>query len=515
MYDLVIKGGIITDGTGGEPFVSDVAVKDGRIVSVSRSIDGEAFNTIAANGLHVTPGFIDFHCHSEVYGLKDPYMKHRIGQGITTDLCGNCGIGLFPANEYKEWLYPLNNDVLGHYDSYTWSDFSSYRKLLEGRMGINQAYLVSHAPLRVAVLGPECGRAADENEIKAMCSLLETALDQGCKGLSSGLYYSPCSSARRDELLTLLKTVASRDKLFCVHHRIEGPGIIGSVREVLELALETGVRLEISHLKIIGKKYGYLLDDIFALIDEYIGKGVRVKFDQYPYHYGSTSLFSLLPAHVLALSRCEQERVLKDEAKRRLIKDEMLHPDGWESLYPVVGPDDISVLALDHTKAYDGLSLSEVGRVLGKDPLDAMLDLLSDEDGAAVMIDITESEDTLRRILAHPLMCFGTDSLYSTPDPHPRSFSASIHMLEDYVLRDNVISFPEAIRKMTHECASRLGLDDLGLIKEGCRADICLLDLKNLHADVKQNRGLEYVIVNGSVAYEKGVYKDTLTGEIK
>ena len=193
----------------------------------------------------------------------------------------------------------------------------------------------------------------------------------------------------------------------------------------------------------------------------------------------------------------------------------MLHPDGWESLYPVVGPDDISVLALDHTKAYDGMSLSEVGRMLGKDPLDAMLDLLSDEDGAAVMIDITESEDTLRRILAHPLMCFGTDSLYSTPDPHPRSFSASIHLLEDYVLRDNVISFPEAIRKMTSEGASRLGLDDLGLIKEGCRADICLLDLKNLHADVKQNRGLEYVIVNGSVAYEKGVYKDTLTGEIK
>ena len=144
-----------------------------------------------------------------------------------------------------------------------------------------------------------------------------------------------------------------------------------------------------------------------------------------------------------------------------------------------------------------------------------MLDLLSDEDGAAVMIDITESEDTLRRILSHPLMCFGTDSLYSTPDPHPRSFSASIHLLEDYVLRDNVISFPEAIRKMTSEGASRLGLDDLGLIKEGCRADICLLDLKNLHADVKQNRGLEYVIVNGSVAYEKGVYKDTLTGEIK
>ncbi len=99
MYDLVIKGGIITDGTGSEPFISDVAVKDGRIVSVSRSIDGEALSTIAASGLHVTPGFIDFHCHSEVYGLKDPYMKHRIGQGITTDLCGNCGIGIFPANQ--------------------------------------------------------------------------------------------------------------------------------------------------------------------------------------------------------------------------------------------------------------------------------------------------------------------------------------------------------------------------------------------------------------------------------
>ncbi|MGN0907059.1 MAG: amidohydrolase family protein [Bullifex sp.] len=515
MYDLVIKGGIITDGTGSDPFCCDIAVKDKRIVRISRFIQEPSVRIIDASGCHVTPGFIDFHCHSEVQGLKDPYMIHRIGQGITTDLCGNCGIGLFPANEYRKWLYPLNNDVLGHFDDYSWTDFTAYSRLLEGRMGINQAYLVSHAPLRVAVLGPECGRAACKDEIDAMCRLLETALDQGCKGLSSGLYYSPCSSASRDELVALLKTVASRDKLFCVHHRIEGPGIVGSIKEVLELALETGVRLELSHLKIIGKKYGFLLDDIFALIDEYTGKGVRVKFDQYPYHYGSTSLFSLLPAHVLALSRSEQERVLKDESERRIIKDEMLHPDGWESLYPVVGPDDISILALDHTKAYDGLSLTEVGKALGKDPLDAMLDLLSDEDGAAVMIDVTESEDTLRRILAHPLMCFGTDSLYSTPDPHPRSFSASVHLLEDYVLRDHVISFTEAVRKMTGECASRLGLHDMGLIKEGCRADINVLDLKRLHADVKCNQGLEYVIVNGSVAYEKGIYSKTLTGELK
>lgn len=518
MYDLLIKGAMIYDGSGTDGFISDLLIDNGKIVKLENNINDLAKEVIEAKGLVLTPGFIDFHNHSEIYGLKDPYMKARIGQGITTDLCGNCGIGIFPLNQNKEYLLPLNNDVLGHYDNYCWSDFSSYSNIVSGKMGINQAYLCSHAPLRIAVLGSDSGRAANDKEIDLMCALLDDALSQGCMGLSSGLYYAPCSSADRNELVRLLKTVKKHDKLFCVHHRIEGPEIVSSIKEVLDLALETGVRLEISHLKIIGRKYGYLLDDIFNLFDSYISKGVDVKFDQYPYHYGSTSLFSLLPAHVLALSRPEQMDVLKDENKRKKIKQEMLNPDGWESLFPVVGPDDISILSLDHTHKYDGLSLREVSKLTNTEPLDTLLDILSDEEGAAVMIDITESEETLKRILAHPLMCFGTDSLYSTPIPHPRSYSATIHLLQDYVLKDKVITFPEAIRRMTYESATRLRLKDIGLIKKGYRADINILDLENLKATATlgkpfiKNDGLEYVIIGGKIAYERGKYNNTLSG---
>lgn len=520
MIDLLIKGATIYDGTGNDCFTSDIAIDNGKIIKLSNNIDLESRKVIDSSSLVVTPGFIDFHTHSEIYGLKDSYMKARIAQGITTDLCGNCGIGIFPLNENKEYLLPLNDDVLGHYDNYSWSDFSSYKKVIEGRMGINQAYLCSHAPLRIAVLGSDSGRIANKEEIDRMCALLDQALTQGCYGLSSGLYYAPCSSADRNELLALLRVVKKHNKLFCVHHRIEGPEIVSSIKEVLDLALETGVRLEISHLKIIGRKFGCLLDDIFKLFDEYIEKGVDVKFDQYPYHYGSTSLFSLLPAHVLALPRTEQMRVLKDERERAIIKDEMLHPNGWESLYPVVGPDDISILSLDHTHEYDGLSLSQIGKIINKDPLDALLDLLADEKGAAVMIDVTESEETLERILKHPLMCFGTDSLYSTPIPHPRSFSATIHLLKDLVLDKRIISFSEAIRRMSSESASRLGLKDVGIIKEGMRADINILDLNTLaptatlSGGFSKNEGVEFVIVGGVIAYEKGVYNNTLTGKL-
>ena len=518
MYDLLIKGAMIYDGSGTDGFVSDLLIDNGKIIKLRKNISDLAREVIDARGLVLTPGFIDFHTHSEIYGLKDPYMKARIGQGITTDLCGNCGIGIFPLNQNKEYLLPLNNDVLGHFDNYSWSDFSSYSNKISGKMGINQAYLCSHAPLRIAALGSDSGRAANDKEIDFMCSLLDDALSQGCMGLSSGLYYAPCSSADRNELVRLLKTVKKHDKLFCVHHRIEGPEIVSSIKEVLDLALETGVRLEISHLKIIGRKYGYLLDDIFNLFDTYISKGVDVKFDQYPYHYGSTSLFSLLPAHVLALTRNEQMRVLKDEDERKIIKEEMLNPAGWESLFPVVGPDDISILSLDQGHKYDGLSLTEISKITNTEPLDTLLDILSDEAGAAVMIDITESEETLKRILAHPLMCFGTDSLYSTPIPHPRSYSATIHLLQDYVLRDKIISFPEAIRKMTYEGATRLRLKDIGLIKEGYRADINILSLENLKATATldkpfvKNDGLEFVIIGGKIAYERGKFNNTLSG---
>ena len=193
MIDLLLKGATIYDGTGNDFYISDIAINDGKIVKISNSIELKAKKEIICDGLVVTPGFIDFHTHSEIYGLKDKYMKARIEQGITTDLCGNCGIGIFPLNENKEYLLPLNDDVLGHYDDYSWSDFSSYKERIKGNMGINQAYLCSHAPLRIAVLGSDSGRVANKTEIDKMCELLDAALNQGCYGLSSGLYYSPCS----------------------------------------------------------------------------------------------------------------------------------------------------------------------------------------------------------------------------------------------------------------------------------------------------------------------------------
>ena len=309
-----------------------------------------------------------------------------------------------------------------------------------------------------------------------------------------------------DDTVEGTKVVKENGGLFSVHHRCEGDDLVPSLKEVLSLAERTGVRLEISHFKAIGERNQAKVDDALSLIEEYRAGGVDVGFDQYPYTFGSTSLYSLLPPDILSLSRLEQRLALSLDNEREDIKKEMLNPSGWDSIYEMVGPDDIRVLYLEGMDEYTGKSLSEIGGMKGKDPLDVLFDLLSEETGLAVMTDVTESDENLVRIMSHPLMSFGSDALYSSPIKHPRSTEAVKEFLLEYVEKRHVLTFQEGIRRLTGKNADRMGFSDRGYVKEGYKADWLLFR--------KEDLKMRYISVNGLLVLDDGIWNDIRPGRI-
>ncbi len=512
MYDIILKNGLVLDGRGSKPFRANVAIFSDSIALVTTSDISRSRLVIDCSGKYIAPGFIDSHCHTDFLVLRDPKAEARIGQGITTDVTGNCGIGVFPY--ISPLLKDMVKDVLGEWNEWKWKDFSSMKRYyLEKKIGVNELFLVSHTALRIAAMGSDCTREAREEEIERMCSTLRGELRSGAKGFSTGLYYSPCVYSDEKELSRILETVKEEGGIFTVHHRSEGNGCLESLREVLSTALKSGVRTEISHLKAIGGRNQGEALKMLSLIEEYRNDGLDVKFDQYPYTFGSTSLFSLLPPRVLAYSRLEQRMALSLESEREVIRKEIMEDTTWDSIYPLVGPENIKALFLSSSPQYNGMTLEEIaGEMKVSDPLDALFDILRDETGLAVMTDTTETDETLERIMVHPLMCFGSDSLYSSPVPHPRSYHATVEFLSKYVRDRKLLSLEEAVRRMTGETAERFGIKDRGILDEGYRADITVFDLEKLKAGERgTNEGIECVILNGKLASLGG--KILYTGE--
>lgn len=512
MYDYIFQNALVYDGLGGSPYRASVAVYSDTIAYIGNGGLTRARGTVDASRMVLAPGFIDIHSHTDLEALRDRSMRRKAYQGITLDISGNCGIGTFP-NAGKP-LEKACEDVLGKYGSWSWNGFREYREELEsGGIGINMGFLQPHSALRYYVLGEDAGRAADEDEIERMRCLLAESLDQGAIGFSTGLYYNPCAFAQRDELIALLGEVKRHDGLFSVHHRCEGNEVLESLDEILSIALECGVRTEISHLKAIGKKNQEKVPGMLGLIDSYREKGLDARFDQYPYIYGSTSLFSLLPPDILRLTRLEQRIALSMDNEREEIRDEILNPHGWDSVYELVGPENIRILHLENSPQHEGKTLEELGKELGEDPLFALFDVLQDEIGLAVMTDITQTEESLETIMRSPLMCFGSDSLFSSPVCHPRSDHAAIELIARYARDRKVLTLEECIARLTHRAAERLGIRDRGAIREGCKADLVLFDPEKLSPE-KECNGLEAVLVNGKPVLWGGKPVEGLSGRV-
>lgn len=520
-YDYYFQNATIVDGSGQGSFIGDVAVKDDTIVKVTQGQGVASGQVIDASSLVLCPGFIDIHGHSELEVLRNPAMLPKICQGITTEVAGNCGIGVYPLKEQHTDLVSQVQDILGPFGPFGWRTFSDYAKVWKERAsGTNMAFLQPHSPLRYYALEGNPNRPATEAEVQKMCSLLEKSFKEGCVGFSSGLYYAPCLFADRRELLSLLRLTKRYDRFFAVHIRCEGNDVIEALEEVIDLARMTGVRLEISHLKAIGRVNQILVSEMLTLIEKARMEGIDVLFDQYPYEYGSTSLFSLLPPHYLRLTREDLQRLLSSPKERCAIKEEMQNPEGWDSLYELCGWDNITALVLDSNRQYEGLTLTEIANRRNQGPFDSFFDLLMEEKGSALMTDITQSQDSLKRILSHPLMCFGTDALFAGQKTHPRSYQAAVHLLDRYWKQLDVLPLEVLINKMTAEPASRIGLADRGKVMQGYKADLVLFDplaIADNSTDSNPSAkpsGMVMVLVNGKPALLDGEPTGRCTGEM-
>lgn len=494
------SNGTVIDGTSTKPYTGDVVVDNGKIIPSSQwNPNLSDSEDIDISGKIICPGFMDIHSHSDLEVLRNPSMPKKIMQGITFDLSGNCGVGTFPLKNRKEKYA----DILGHYEKFCWDSFSDFANQIYS--GINIGFLQAHAPLRDFVLGENSNRKASAKEVSQMCELLDKSLSEGCFGFSSGLFYAPCLFADRYELIELLKVVKNHNAMFCVHHRCEGSDILSSIDEVLSLAEETSVKLEISHLKAIGLKNQEKVPLVLEKIHNARKRGLDVAFDQYPYNYGSTSLSSLLSP---SFADIPMQKVLENPDLFKTLVHEMENPNGWDSITELCGFDNIKISSLEHNSSLKGKSLSECASIMNTDNYTALFRILAEETGYAVMQDVTQTDESLQMIMKDSLMSFGTDSLYTSDYGHPRSFEGALHLINEYVIKKHSLTIEEAVYRMTRAVALRLGLQDMGEIKVGNHADLVVLDIK------KANCSLNHVLVNGQFAMKNGKLTSSLSGRV-
>lgn len=513
-FDLLIQGGTVYDGTGGPPFRADVGIIGDTIAAVGRLDGATAGRRIAADGLAVAPGFIDIHSHSDTSILGYPTAESRLCQGITTEVTGNCGHSAAPlfgnaADERRQRLqqeYALEAN---------WSDVGSYFQLLENlSIAVNHALLVGHGTLRRNVIGME-NRPARDDELAAMQSALEQALEQGAWGLSTGLEYTPGRYTPTDEIVALARVVARHGALYASHIRNEEKALLSAVNEAIHIGRQSGARVQISHLKAAGKPNWFLQEGALYLIEGARRDGISVLADAYPYAAYSTGLTLFLDPEVLEGGTEAMLQRIADPALRPKIRDAVIEHMRWDPGGPELVV--IAEVRSDKNRWTVGRRLDEIAREWQSDAGEAVLRLLEEERGEVSFVGHGMSEANVERVLAHPLVMLSTDGYSLAPRgralaarPHPRSYGSMARFLGHYVRDRGLMDLAAAVHKMTAMPADQLGLRDRGRLAKGMKADVVLFDpgaVADRATFAEPHRfpqGIPVVLVNGRIAVENG-----------
>ena len=521
--DILLKNGKLVNGNGNPWYRADLGIQGDRIARIGK-IDGEAEEVVDIAGLYACPGFIDIHCHTEMRLLSEPLLKGRTSQGITTQCLGNCGLGVAPVTD--ETVDNVEKMLAGLYgraeEKWNWRSLDDYLSILEKRkIGLNIASLVPHGNIRAAVIGFN-NRKASKYEMDKMKEILRDSLEAGAVGLSTGLVYMPCIFADKEELIELCKVVKEYEGIFAVHMRDEGYALIESVDEVLNIARETGVKLQISHLKAAYRENWGKASHVLRMIDEAREAGLDVQFDQYPYIAGSTLLDSLLPPWVREGGTKKTIERLTDKKTREKIKKDIRESIyGWENTAKGCGWNNILITSVESpgNKKYEGKTLEQLASIQNKDPEDVLFDLLIEEKCAVTEAEFSMCEEDVRMIMKHRVQMFCSDGLYGSK-PHPRVFGTFTRILGKYIREERVLTLENAIRKMTSMPAQRLGLKGRGVIKEGNFADIVVFDAKKVidkstFSEPEQlSEGIIHVLINGEFVVKNGKNTGRIPGRI-
>jgi N-acyl-D-amino-acid deacylase len=516
-FDLVLRGGTIYDGMGTPPVTGDVGIRDGRIAAIGDLSQVSATRTIDATGKFVTPGFIDIHTHSDISILYTPGMDSSLAQGVTTEVVGNCGfsIGLALPGE----LFALERRALESGNIILdWSDLPGFlRRVEDTGIAINIATLVGHGTLRKRTMG-FAERKPDASELQTMRRDLADALQAGAVGLSSGLEYVPGMYADVAEMTALAQIAAEAGGFYATHLRDEGDALEEAVAEAIMVAKGAGIALQLSHHKAEKPRNWGKVTRTLAMVDEAQAAGLDVLLDQYPYTAYQTGLATIaLPAWAVGGTISDMAERLKDSDTRNKVRAEMEGVD-----YRAV---EIST-ATAH-RDYQGRTVQELAESVGLDPRDWVLDLLSEGEGWIAAAHFALSEEDVQRVLRDPRVMIGSDAVALSPTgpdaasrPHPRSYGTFARILSRYVRDKGVLSYEEAIRRMTSLPARRIGLRDRGQIHEGFVADIVLFDPNEVTetatfaAPHSLAVGISLVVVAGEIAFREGIATGARAGRV-
>jgi dihydroorotase/N-acyl-D-amino-acid deacylase len=528
-YDIIIRHGLIVNGSGQQPFYADVAVQGDRIARIDNA-DGlrgaRAKRVIEAVDQVVAPGFIDMLGQSETYLLIDPRAMSKVMMGVTTEITGE-GESIAPVNER---LIKEQEDFNRRYKlTIDWRTLGEYFSRLEKQgSGVNLATFVGATQVREYVLGFD-NRPPTPAELEQMKELVAAAMGDGALGLSTSLQYVPARFAKTDEIVELAKVARQYGGIYATHQRSEANALDESLNEVFQIARRAQIPVEIWHLKTAYKKNWGRMPEVLAKIRRARAQGLDITADIYPYIAGSTSLSACLPPWGLEGGTEKMLARLRDPSIRERLKQEITTDSKeWENIYLGSGlaPGVLigSVINRD-LETMQGKRLSQIAEEQGKDPLDALFDLILADHGQTGAIYFMMSEDDMRAAMRAPFVSFCTDSGARANDgplagskSHPRGWGSYPRILGRYVRGEHLLTLEKAIQKMTGMPAKRVGLRDRGLLREGMFADITVFDPRlvmdraTFEVPNQYPDGIKYVIVNGQISVDDGKRTSALAG---
>lgn len=513
----LISNGLVYDGTGAQPRKEDILVENGRIVDIGSIPPSAANEVVSADGMAVTPGFIDSHRHSDLTELTDPdFGNLELAQGIGTVLSGNCGMSPFPSSDAsRQEMYDFVEPCLGkapralHF--YSYSDYLS--ALRKNPPYINVGAMIGTGAVKIAAKG--FGKSPfTAREMAQAQGYLAEALEDGAFGVSSGIMYTPECYSTREEFVRLLKPTARFGTVWTVHIRGEGDSLVPSVEEVIDIAKQAQIPLNISHFKSVGCRNWH--DAIFRAIERIENAragGQDVTVDFYPYTGGSTTLMSLIPPVCIEGSTADFLHVLQTRAGVEKLRTEIYReqPD-WDNMVMAIGWGRIVISSVGRAenKKYQGRSVADICKDLGCDEVEFISRLLVEEDakvGIIVMSMLQEDVDTVARL---PYSMVISDSLYGAPDfPHPRLYGSFARIIREYVRERSVLNMETAVHKMTDMTAKRFRIPDRGRIAKGCFADMnffvpeAVSDRATFVAPKQFSAGMRAVWIAGEPVWEQ------------
>lgn len=526
MLEILISGGTVIDGTGSPGFGADVGIAEGRVVQVAGAIDADANRRIDASGMCVTPGFIDPHTHSDVPLLVNPAAQSKIRQGVTTEVVGNCGSSPAPLagaalEETRIRCGQLDLEV-------TWRSFGEYlERLAKPGVAVNVVPLVGHNTVRGSVMGYEDVQPTSEQQ-EEMERHVAQSMEEGARGLSTGLYYPPGYYTGVDEVVALARVAARHDGVYASHIRSESDGLIEAVEEAALIGQQAGIRVEIAHLKASGFRNWDKVDELVQTLEQVDARGVRIGCDQYPYRASSTWLASILPYWAQA-GGGEQigQRLADPEVRAQLRQDFATKRGEWDDRSGVRDWSDILISDCPDRPEVLGKTLAEAAEEEGKEPLEAALDLMAESRGRVSCVWFSQLEDNVRRLMVHPLVVVGSDGSSMAPygplsrrQPHPRSYGTFPRVLGKYVREEGLMSLEAAVQMMTSTTAARFGLTDRGVLRAGAWADVVVFDPRTVadRATFSEPHqypaGIPHVLVNGQIAVDCGEHTGAFAGQV-